>query len=321
MVTVPRLSILVPLSGATKLFENTLASVLQNRPSRCQVLVTHAGPYNDPWDLAAEVDFIELPEQATVVDLLNAGLEEVQGDVVHVLQDGVEATEGWTEAVLPHFADPEVASVSPLIVDSKDRQRIVTRGVSYGCGGARRLAAAGKPASSRVPRTPPLGPTLHAGFYRTDALVDIGGFEPTVGGALADVDAALTLKSLGFRCVHEARSCLVGELVPASAGSFATGRCAERLFWRHAPQVGKVRSMLVHPVTTLLSALVDLPHPGAVTQLFGRLAALRERSQFREFHEALREAKQQRRGGSEPAAESAGSEPYSSTPPSTRRAA
>ena len=55
----PRLSIVVFCFHDSQLLEETLVSVLQNRPDNSEVLVMHDGTYEDPYDLVDEVRFIE----------------------------------------------------------------------------------------------------------------------------------------------------------------------------------------------------------------------------------------------------------------------
>jgi hypothetical protein len=292
-VTVPRLSIIIPLRGAAEPFEATLASVLQNRPNACEVLVPHAGPYPDPYDLADEVRFIEQPADATVVDLLNAGAAESAAEILHVLASGVEVVDGWTAAAVAHFDDPDVAAVSPLILHAADKKRIVAKGVNYGSGGRRRICGAKAILRERSTRRVRVaGPTLAAGFYRAETLDALGGFDRSVGDELTDVDLALAVQTLGQRCVFEPQCRLLSPPITVPSGSFSAGRQAERLFLRHAPQRGWLWSLLLHPFVVAAGAIGDLPHPGAVTQLLGRAVAYFELSRRRADRERLTEARE-----------------------------
>lgn len=281
-VNVARLSIIVPFLGANEASENTLASVLQNRPDGSDIVVVHAGPYDDPWDIGDEVTFVEQPATSSLIDLLNASLHEISGRVVHVLQPGIEVEEGWADIALSHFDNPDVATVAPVHLISPDELRVVSRGVSYSAGGSRYLRGAGQAyENGRVRPSRILGPTLQAGFYRTRILQTLGGWDSLMGDHLADVDLALTLQDAGYRSVC-AESCRVyGSASDVPVGSFTQGRCAERLFLRHAPQQGWFRSLLAHPFAVAWNMLADLPHPGAITQLFGRMIALTEFSKLR----------------------------------------
>ena len=71
---VPRLSIVLPVLGPPVQMEDALVSVLENRPSDCEILVVHNEPYDDPYDLKNEVCFIEAPRDSRWVDAINLGL-------------------------------------------------------------------------------------------------------------------------------------------------------------------------------------------------------------------------------------------------------
>lgn len=293
----PRLTILVPLqnlnTGSDKAFEETLASVLQNRPTQAEVLVSHAGPYDDPYGLGEEVRFLEQHPEASLVDLLNGGLDRARGDVLHVLLPGHLVEEGWTDEAVRAFESPEVASVAPVIVHERDPERAACCGVGYSRGGSRWLAGVGLPLRTLESKSlETLGPALSAGFYRTDAVCSLEGFSREVGDALADVDLALSLHAVGYRSLTCSKSVVRTQLPPQrEPASFHQGRCAELLFRRHARQLGLVSSWLAHPLTVLLGALGEIPHPGAVTQLSGRLGAWFERDSLRRYQEQLTEAR------------------------------
>lgn len=134
-----RLSIVIPCVQESGSFEATLASVLQNRPEDCEVLVIQPRCYDDPYDLQDEVRFVEAPAGSSLVDLLNVGLEQSSAEIVQLLSCDVEVLDGWTLDALSRFQDPTVGSVSPLIVRKEALEQVVSRGVRYGAGGSRRL--------------------------------------------------------------------------------------------------------------------------------------------------------------------------------------
>ena len=53
--SVPRLSIIIPHRN-DQLLEETILSVLENRPRDCEIIVAHDGSYCDPYQLVDEVD-------------------------------------------------------------------------------------------------------------------------------------------------------------------------------------------------------------------------------------------------------------------------
>lgn len=272
-----RLSIVIPCPAPDGRLDDTLASVLQNRPDSCEVLVVHGAPYEDPYGLKDEVRFVAGSPTDGPIDLVNRGVEASEGEVVHVLGCGIEVEEGWTAPVLARFADPTVGSVTPLVVERKRDGRILACGVSAGIGGRRRLAAPRDGGAESLSKLKPLGPLFGAGFYRRRALDSIGGFEPRVGAEYADLDAALLLDGEGYRNVCEYASRLIGGSHTASADSpFAQGLGAERVFWRHAAARGVFRSVLLHPFEVFVEFAGGLARPGALRRLAGRLFGVLE---------------------------------------------
>ena len=56
----PRLSIVIPAADTAAL-EETLVSVLENRPADCEIIAALAVPYADPWNIGEEVRFMQAP--------------------------------------------------------------------------------------------------------------------------------------------------------------------------------------------------------------------------------------------------------------------
>lgn len=270
----PRLSIVIPCRHDLPDFEDTLASVLQNRPPDSEIIVVHPFRYADPYQLGGEVTFIEVGSTASHTELINAGIKVARGEVLHLMQCGLEVEENWTEAPMRHFDDFRVGSVSPVVVDRGDRQTIVAAGMSYEVGGglAPAVADSAAPLPGRI-----VGPNWGTGFYRRDALAALGGFSEQVGH-LAGVDTALSLSALGYSAALEPHSRLYG---PALAGSnadgrlqvFEEGRFAERVFWRHAASAGWIRSLLLHPLAVTRDCRSCQSLSSLLLRLAGRAAA------------------------------------------------
>lgn len=108
-------SVLVPVIREDSLFEETLASVLQHRQPGQQIVVVHNGSYDDPFELAGEVEFATA-RSANLVDLIRDGLAAVDAPLVHVIAPGMIATEGWLDASNDVFADPQTAAWIPDLI-------------------------------------------------------------------------------------------------------------------------------------------------------------------------------------------------------------
>ena len=270
----PRLSIVITSWDSADRLEASLVSVLSNRPADAEVLVVSNVPYDDPYELAGEVRFVEMGADARWTDLANAGLEQSKAPVVHLLAAGVEISEGWADEACRHFEDPHVAAVVPVAYGDAQRKRVVSAGVTYGRGGTRRLvcgrASRLKSAtwSERV-----LAPSPWAGFYRKRALAEpVGGFSAAVGDAATDAELGLRLRHAGYRVMVEPESAVfvAGEAVPPGS-EYARALGAERLFWRHAGLTGWGGSLGWHALSTTGSIVGSMFRLATCGQLAGRL--------------------------------------------------
>ena len=66
-----RLSIVIPAVTSAAELEETLLSVLENRPEQCEVIVALACEYDDPWNLRDEVTFVRAPAGASTIGCVN----------------------------------------------------------------------------------------------------------------------------------------------------------------------------------------------------------------------------------------------------------
>lgn len=289
----PRLSIVIPCLGGAIEFEDTLVSVLQNRPAQSEVLVVHALPYDDPYGLQDEVRFIRASGKSSLVQLANLGVEAAESDIVHLLGCRVSVQEGWAEPALKQFHDEQVAAVSPLIVDAHD-QRITAAGVRYGAGGQRKLVGRGLAMNSRkLPNLQAAGPSFDAGFYRREVLLAVGGWHEPLGDTAADVDLAQTLQALDLKTVIAPTSTL-HELRPAAdRRGFSYGRSFERLFWRHYAEASPAWALLCHALLVMGEALSRLPKGDSLTTLLGRAVGCLHAGATSSYRQALQQSREQ----------------------------
>lgn len=286
-----RLSIIVPYLDENQPFEDTLVSVLENRPAECEVMVVHRGGYADPYQLSDEVRFVQTDAGAGQLHLLNAGLQQAVGHIVHLLQPGMMVCQGWADAAMAHFQDPRVAAVSPLVLDVVERERVVSAGLRVTRGGCRIVHGAGgsRRQAEQLVRQPILAPTWQAGFFLQTPLTALGGFYTQVDAEWADADLGLALKALGFRCELEIASVIHSATVARpSASAFESGRSAERVFWRYRREMGGWVSLLAHAGHVVGSTVSQLHRRETYAVLAGRLTAAREWSRYRSHRKRLR---------------------------------
>lgn len=228
----PQLSIIIPFHSGTDALEETLVSVLANRPDDCEILVVHRGAYDDPYELAEEVRFVGVAEDAKFARALNVAFVEANGDVIHLLACGSEVEEGWTDAALPHFDDVHVASVTPLLMSG---EQVAAAGLRASGLGMRIQCGEGLNFQSRDRSTlDPIGPTRHAAFYRRSVLHACGGMSEELSEHNADLELALEFRSLGYATRFEPDCQIQGNgVAPATINPHNLGREAQTLLLRY----------------------------------------------------------------------------------------
>lgn len=275
-----RLSIIIPVSerfgpGVIAAFEETLVSVLENRPEKSEIIVVLGREYADPWNIREEVEFVRAPGNSSVVGCVNVGISTCSGDIVHVLAPGWRATPEWTEAPMSRFRRASVGAVAPVVVSEKDRSKIVAQGIAYRDGGQRLVVKPVRGSRGETTLREAFGPLLQAGFWRAE-LFDIAGpgFAAACGDAYADADLAVAAKAAGYETVVEPSSRVVEPTGrQATEGSFASGLHAERLFWRSAAGRPKLVPLASHLVEVVRHAVARAPF-GTLPALAGRAAAM-----------------------------------------------
>lgn len=276
----PRLSIVIPAPADSEALEETLVSVLENRPDETEVIVVLGFEYADPWSVGDEVRFIKAPVGSNRVACINLGLAASRGRILHVLAAGWRATPFWTDAAVEHFASEQVGAVVPLEVAADDPDRIVATGIETRRGG-RRVCLRPRGDASRVrgfhaaAHSSPSGPTLEAGFWSSQMLARLdNGFCLSCGDEYADADMAVSLQAAGGKVVLEPASRVVAapeRQRPQRA--FYAGLHGERLFWRSLAAEPILRSLVLHLFEVIRHALARAPL-GTLPMLAGRLVAV-----------------------------------------------
>jgi hypothetical protein len=265
---VPRLAIVISATGSIELLESTLVSVLENRPADCEIFVALDREYNDPYDLAGEVQFVS-GRQSRLIDSVNQAIATTRAHFVHLLASGCTVSEGWTNPALGRFGDRRVAAVAPVVYDADDPARIVAAGLAYSASGRRTLVAHGKsetPASVNL-----LGACSFAAFYRRAALELVGGLCPQLGLAQADVDLACSFRQAGMLAVVEPSSRVMARLdFGAHESPFRQALHEERLFWRNLPEQGRLRAVAGHFGLAAWDVMRSFPRPAMAIKLAAR---------------------------------------------------
>jgi hypothetical protein len=268
---VVKLSIIVPATGTQESLDETLLSVLENRPEHCQVIVCHPDSYRDPYDLSDEVQFVACGDGA-LKSLIHAGWQASRADIVHLLLPGVRATDGWTRAPLDRFArNPQLAAIAPALLESVDSTRLRTAGIAYRAAGAKRWVGAGRHNDPDA-RFDVDAPALHAGFYRRTMLAEIGGLDGRFGSLHLDTDLAARMRAMRLQCEFEPASRVWTDAkVSHPIRGFQEAYRAERLFWRHFAGWSSPWSLVLHSCHVTVDWIQQLPRAGALVSPIGRI--------------------------------------------------
>lgn len=269
----PRLAIVISANGNTEALEGTLVSVLENRPSDCEIVIALNQPYADPYDLKGEVRFVTTAAHAASLAPTIAALETVKSPFVHLLSSGCKVFDGWADRALQRFGDRQVAAVVPLVVRTDDEERIFAAGVGYRANGRRFRVAqdARKLEGDTISQI--VGPGSFAAFYRRSAIDQVGGLTPALGRTQIDIDLALGFGASGMTIVLEPQSRVAAAAdVDVELPGYRRALAEERLFWRHLDAKRRWQTVAAHAALVTWEAIRSAPRPCAVTQLVGRFA-------------------------------------------------
>ncbi len=289
----PRLAIIIPVVGNLTSLEDTLLSVLENRPDDSEILVVLDEPYDDPYELKDEIRFLQTAAGATFVQSVNLAISESRAPLIHLLACGCQVEEGWTDRAVAAFDDPTVATVVPLVLAPGESPRVLAAGMTYRPGGVVRTLGHGLvPAAAVACGKHVLAPSALAAFYRKSALELVGLFSQEIVDWLATIDLGLALEHAGFQTVLEPECRIVAaRTLKRPVGAFRRSLELERLFWRWGPRGGWMTALTIHSAIVAaeaLGALVTLKP----SLLAGRLTGLTQIGAHRRQYQRLEQIRQ-----------------------------
>lgn len=200
----PRLSILIA-HRQDKRLEETLLSVLENRPADSEIIVAHDGSYADPYQLDDEVLFVETSGGASRTSKLNDAIFAACAPVLHVLGEGVCVTKDWCESPVNKILRQQSVAVTPLVRTRGDSPK------TFAGLDLRSLAVRGLLPVQHATHTNCAGPLLEAGFFARKTILALGGFLDNVDSRVADVDMALCMQDMHLACEIAMDSCVLAD--------------------------------------------------------------------------------------------------------------
>lgn len=251
------LSIIIPNYNGLAHLQRCLPSVTQYAPSGTQILVVDDGSTDGSAAWVKKhfpgVEVVELPQNRGFCHAVNAGLQYAGGEIIELLNNDTEVTEGWADSCLEHFRDPSVGSVAPLVLMMDEPDIIESAGQEYHiCGWARSRGFGQKLNGRFLSSHEVFGVSGSSGFYRRSAVQKTGGMLAEYGAYLEDTDLAFRLRWAGYRSILEPRS-RVYHKVSASYGGAGNlrverllARNEELVFWINLPPQQLLLGVLPH---------------------------------------------------------------------------
>ena len=264
-----QLSIVIPATGLQKDLDDTLVSVLENRPQSCEVIVPHSPTYQDPYNLSDEVNFV-CSQEKNLAALINAGISSATAETIHVLKSGVLATTGWTDTVLDRFkSDTKLAVAAPLLLNPTLPDKVLTGGIRYLSRGKKQLIGHGTHVRNfKQPRRVD-GPSLQAAFFRRSTLSTLGPLSGRFGSEHMETDLAARLRGMNQPCECIVESQVIGVSIERLRG-FCSAQHSELLFWHHRRLTGRLTGLLSHGGHVAADLLLQMPFPSTITAALGR---------------------------------------------------
>ncbi|WP_158564361.1 mycofactocin biosynthesis glycosyltransferase MftF [Jiangella anatolica] len=267
----PRVSVVIPVRDRPRQLARLLSALGSSDDAVHEVIVVDDASADAAAHAAAAASggarLIRLDRQQRAPGARNAGAAVATGDVLAFVDSDCVPEAGWLAALLPHFADPEVAAVAPRVVALETGRRgwldrYEEHRAPYDRGASPGLVRPG----GRIPFVPTATVLVRAAHFP--------GFDTSLRGG-EDVDLAWRLTSAGRAVRYEPAARVAHEHLTAPR-AFAGrrvyyGRTAAPLARRHP---GAARPLAMSPWTAAAWAAVALRRPVAAAAITGAACAL-----------------------------------------------
>lgn len=272
------ISIIIPFfrGASQEALEETLVSVLENRPPCSEILVVLGENYTDPWEVRKEgVRFLSISRRISPTQIINEGIEHARGAVLNIVLPGTCVESGWTEDAVRAFGNSAVAVVVPTIYEQSSSQEPQIRNCVYRIGGKISTVVSKTPfdrEKTNLDSDSFTVPLPNAAFFRKSALEEINLLKSSFFPQIAYIDVCLMLRHLGMKieCVNTS-SAIIRENCMFQDETFAWNLQCEQLYLRWANLGGWFCSVQRHITCVLSEVLSHLPHLSTLSVLCGRL--------------------------------------------------
>lgn len=273
-------------------------------PPRTEVLVVDDGSKDAIISKTAErfpgAGAIRLPKQNGFCRAVNAGIAATSAPVLELLNDDTIVHPGWAKSALPHFQDPNIAAVAPLVLQMAQggEPLIDSAGDCYFLGGVAGKRFHGLPLREvALQREKVFGVSGSSGFYRRAALEQVKRLPEEFGAYFEDVDLSFRLRWHGYECLFEPGS-RVSHHVSGSYGAILDEEAMtrhsqneERAWLRNIPQSALWTALPLHALVLLGKAVRRFKEGKLRAWLKGKWLALKEHRAIRSHRRSLQKGR------------------------------
>jgi hypothetical protein len=284
VISVPRLSIIVPHISDEASLETTILSVLENRPQGSEILVVHNGDYNDPYELDDdEIRLIEAPAGSELVEQVSIAARQAFGSVLHTLLPGCSVEANWTAPAMAWFQDASIGSVAPSIT-TNELKSTTYAGLDPHCLPRRAWC-------QRIRRGEDAVASLCGGFYRRQTIQALDGWMPLSQREGAEAEMALAMHILSMRCIAEPESKISApkSVIEGQVGGYALGSFAGKLAMAYSQL--SPSSLASNSIAARIGHLAGgLISPTSVAERLGWVIGVSDRSLVKDVRERIEQA-------------------------------
>lgn len=275
---VPRLSLIVPFQRDESALETTLVSILESRSAADELIIVHAGNFDDPYELGRdEAVILETDHNTPIAEQLNLAARTACSPLLQVVLPGTTVEPGWADEPIDLLRNDSIHAVALACRDSESGQ------IEYGLDRSQMPHRRGAASPASVG-----GPSLDAMIVRRRSLLKLGGWSPAVSPGLMDLELSLLMQTLhlDFAVEQESRLSRHRCVSPMNTASFDLGKGCGQIACAYSEIEDSfvVIEPLVKRIGQLASGLI---HPKLAAERLGWVLGVRDRTLVRSIAERV----------------------------------